>query len=80
MAQLTQQQRHINNLQANQAKQHEHSVKQFSRQFGKDIMALSPKEVRRIKRKRQRQLAQQSRHKRNKTNFNFFILKDKAKS
>ena len=80
MAQLTQQQRHINNLQANQAKQHEHSVKQFTKQFGKDIMALSPKEVRRIRRKRQRLQAQQLRHRKNKTNLKFFILKDKAKS
>ena len=80
MAHITQQQRDINNLQAYQARHHERQIAKWQKQFSKDIMALSPKEVRRIKRKRQRQLAQQSRHKRNKTNFNFFILKDKAKS
>lgn len=72
MKQLTQQQRHINNLQANQSKRHELSIKQFSRQFGKDIMALSPKEVRRIRRKRQRLQAQRIRQQRN-THSKYFI-------
>ncbi len=80
MKQLTQQQRDINNLQAYQARHHEKQIAKWKKQFSKDIMALSPNEVRRIKRKKQRLQAQQSRHRKNKTNFKFFILKDKAKS
>ena len=63
MAQLTQQQRHINNLQANQSKRHEQSIKQFSRQFGTDIMALTPRQVLKIRRQRQRLQAKAFRQK-----------------
>ena len=80
MAHITQQQRHINNLQSNQARHHEKQIANWQKQFSKDIMALSPREVQKIKRQKQRQQAQQSRHRKNKTNFKFLILKDKAKS
>jgi len=62
-AQITAQQRHINTLQNNQAKHQETAIRNFEKLFKCNIMALTPQQIRKIKRQRQRLQAKAFRQK-----------------